>query len=713
MPAKSLARTRALRLAAKAATRRQPRPPPVTRDLSRLLRPRSIALFGGVWAENVITQLQRAGYPGAIWPVHPKREAILGIPCFRDAADLPAAPDAAFIGVNRAQSIEIVRALAAMGAGGAIAFASGFRESESSDAASAGLQDALVAAAGAMPLLGPNCYGLLNYLDNVALWPDQHGGGPVESGVALVLQSSNIAINLTMQRRGLPIAFVMTAGNQAQTGLADLARAALEDPRVTALGLHIEGFGDIRALEAMAAAARAAGKPVVALKTGRSDRARAASLSHTASLSGAAAAGSALLARLGIVEVASPGSFLETLRLLHTGGPLSGPATVSVSCSGGEAGLMADLAEATTIDFRPFGEARGAALASQLGPIVAIANPFDYHTFIWNDLARMTAAFTEVMRDGFDLAVFVLDLPREDRCNRATYQCAIEAIIAARAATGARVAVLSTLQENLGEYAADRFAAAGIAPLHGLTDGIAAIDAAIRAGRIAAQPASAPALLPPPASGAARLLGEDEAKAALARFGLPVPRGVTAATPEALAEAAAGLRFPLALKGLGIAHKSEADAVRLGIASPAALRDAARAMPNTTGFLAEEMVQGAVAELILGVTRDATGLVTLTLGAGGVLTELLQDSVTLVLPTAPAEIRTALAGLRVSRLLQGYRGKPAADLDAIVAATLAVARFAEATPGLIELDVNPLMAGPQGAVAADALIRLHDQGNPS
>jgi len=176
----------------------------------------------------------------------------------------------------------------------------------------------------------------------------------------------------------------------------------------------------------------------------------------------------------------------------------------------------------------------------------------------------------------------------------------------------------------------------------------------------------------------------------------------------------AKIRVGLAMAlGIGLAHKSEAGAVVLDIPSPEALRDAARAMTDVaTGFLAEEMAQGSVAELILGVTRDATGLVTLTLGAGGVLTELLQDSATLILPATGDEIRAALEGLRIAPLLSGYRGKPAADIEAIVAAALALTRFAEATPGLIELDVNPLMVGPRGAVAVDALIRLHDEGTP-
>ena len=152
-----------------------------------------------------------------------------------------------------------------MGAGGAICFASGFAEAEDDRAAGTDLQAALIEAAGEMPVIGPNCYGLINYLDGALLWPDQHGGARTDSGVAVLTQSSNLLINLTMQRRGLPLAYALTAGNQAQIGLAEMAMAVMEDPRVTAIGLHIEGVGDIRAFEAMAARARVLKKPVVAI----------------------------------------------------------------------------------------------------------------------------------------------------------------------------------------------------------------------------------------------------------------------------------------------------------------------------------------------------------------------------------------------------------------------------------------------------------------
>lgn len=662
--------------------------------LSRLLAPRSIALYGGGWAENVIDQLQRAGFPGPIWPIHPTRDQIRGIPCHRA---LPAVPDAAFVGVNRAQTVEVVRSLAEAGAGGAVCFASGFREAGDAD-----LEAALVAAAGAMPILGPNCYGFVNYLDTVPLWPDQHGGLPVARGVAIVTQSSNLAINLTMQTRGLPLAYMLTAGNQAQTGLADLAVAALEDPRVTALGLHVEGFGDLRAFEAMAATAQALGKPVVVLKAGHSAAAQAATLSHTASLAGASAVSSAFLSRLGLAEVASPEALLEALKLLHHG-PLAGPHIASVSCSGGEASLMADLADATAVSFRPFAPATLARLSAALGPRVTLANPLDYHTFIWGDVPATTEVFTAVLADRPDLAVFLLDLPRADRCDPAAWQPALAAIEAAQAATGTRTAVLAALPENLDEATAARLSARGITPLHGMAAAVAALDAILRRrpaeSVVPAVVAAAPA--------APATLSEAEAKAMLAAAGVPLPRAVTAADPDALAEAAHGLRFPVVLKGLGIAHKTEAGAVVLNIADPAALRERAGALPAPGGFLAEEMVTGTTAELLVGVTRDATGLLALTLAAGGILAELLADSATLVLPATRAEIGAALDRLRIGRLLAGYRGQPPADRSALLDAIEAIAAFAATHAGRIaEVEVNPLIATPAGAVAVDALVRM-------
>jgi acyl-CoA synthetase (NDP forming) len=291
----------------------------MSRDLSRLLRPKTIAIIGGgAWCRSVLGQLRKADFPGKIWLVHPKGGVIEGLPVHTSIGDLPEAPDASFVGINRDATIDVVAALSEMGAGGAVCFASGFAEvADGHD-----LNARLLAAAGDMPILGPNCYGMINAIDGALLWPDQHGLARVEGGVAILTQSSNIAINLTMNRRGLPIAYVVTCGNQAQTTQAEIAAGLLDDPRVTAIGLHIEGFGDIALWQTLARKARDKGVPLIALKVGRSAEAQSATISHTASLAGGDAGAQALLDRLGIARVNDLPTFLETLKLLHAVGPL-------------------------------------------------------------------------------------------------------------------------------------------------------------------------------------------------------------------------------------------------------------------------------------------------------------------------------------------------------------------------------------------------------
>jgi acyl-CoA synthetase (NDP forming) len=674
-------------------------------DLSRLLNPKSIALFGGAWAENVILQLQKSGFDGDIWPVHPKRESICGIQCYADIGDLPKAPDASFVGVNRELTIEVIKTLSKMGAGGATCFASGFSESESEGTGGADLQQRLIEAAGDMPILGPNCYGLLNYLDNVTLWPDQHGGRSCEKGVAIIGQSSNVLINMTMQKRGLPIAYTVAAGNQAQTQLSDIASHLLEDNRVTAVGLYIEGFGDIRKLEALAAKARKLHKPIVAIKTGKSEKSKLATLTHTASLAGSAAAASALMKRLGIVEVESIAVFLETLKLLHTCGPLEGNAISSMSCSGGEAGLVSDMAEGTKIRFRDISPKQTDILKGILGPIVTVSNPLDYHTFIWGDEEKMAGVYSAVLNDQYDLNILIMDIPPEDRCDPSAWDSALAALIKANSRCNANVAMLATLPENLSEALSDKLLSHGICPMHGMEEMILAIDAAIQAGEIM-NAVSEPVFLSIQENEAFKVLDEGQSKSALARHGLSFPKMATAANLNEVQEVIRSLSFPVVLKGLGIAHKSEAGAVVLNLKTPDEVYAAASIMKGVTGFLVEEMVATPVAEVLVGITRDTTGVMMLTVGSGGVLTELLEDTASLIVPSGRKEIAQAIKGLKLAKLLEGYRGKPAADMDALLEAIMAVQSFCLNSPDLIELDVNPIMALENGAMAVDALVRI-------
>ena len=679
------------------------------RDLSRLLRPKSIALFGGAWAENVIVQLQRSGYDGEIWPVHPKREQICGVPCFKQITDLPAAPDASFIGVNRELTVDVVQQLALMGAGGATCFASGFLESDAENEGGAALQEALVEAAGEMPIIGPNCYGLINYLDNVTLWPDQHGGRPCKNGVALIGQSSNILINMTMQKRGLPVAYTLAVGNQAQTSLSDLAIAAMKDDRVTAIGLYIEGFGDIREFEAMAKQAQKMGKPIVAIKSGKSEKSRVATMTHTASLAGGSAASSALMERLGIVEVESIAVFLETLKLLHMFGPLKGNEVSSMSCSGGEAGLISDMVEGSRLNFRELSSQARKKLKDVLGPIVTVTNPLDYHTFIWNDAEALQATYSATFGDGYDLNILIMDIPPTERCDMSAWKMPLQAAIEAKHATKANVAFHATLPENLSEEISDRLIDNGIVPLHGMEEMVAAIDACIHSGEIF-EKNHEPVLLSDCSETSRLVLDEARSKQELSNHGLSFPKSCNGATPEQVATASAELSFPVALKGLGIAHKSEAGAVILNLRDPQGVAESANGMKGVSGFLAEEMVSEPVAELLIGITRDATGTFLLTIGAGGVLTELLEDTTSLLVPARPADVEAAIDTLKITKLLNGFRGRPQAAIKPIVDAIMAVQSYCLANPHLLELDINPLMALPEKAIAVDALIILE---NPS
>ncbi len=669
----------------------------MARDLMRILRPSSIAVVGGgAWGAQIIRQSRRMGFTGKIDVVHPKGGVIEGVEAVRALADLGAPPDAVFIGVNRFATIDIVAELAQMGAGGAVCFASGFSEAAGEDAEAHSLQARLVAAAGDMPVLGPNCYGFINALDGALLWPDQHGCLPVDRGVAILTQSSNIAINLTMQQRGLPIAYVVTCGNMAQTTQAEMAAELLDDPRVTAIGLHIEGFGDVAAWHRLALKAAARGVPLVALKVGKSDQAQVAAVSHTASLAGSDAGADALLRRLGIGRVADLPVFLETLKLLHMGGPLDLPTLSSVSCSGGEASLAADTATGRGVSFPALTDEQRAALKEALGPLVALGNPLDYHTYIWRDPDKMAAAWLPMAAAHIGLTLLIVDYPHTDASD---WICATEAALAVRAQSGRPVAVVATLPELMPADVAARLIAGGVVPMHGLSEAIAAAEIAATI--------TTPDSVSPLIAGADRvvtLVDEANAKRRLAAHGLAVPRGAAVADAANLGAAAAKLEAPLVLKVTGLAHKSEAGAVRVGLTA-GTIDDVAQTMPRGS-YLVEEMVQGAVAELLIGVLRDPAHGFVMTLGAGGVLAELWQDTTSVLLPATRPQIEAALRRLRIWPLIEGYRGKPAAHLPAILDAVMAVQSYVVANAARVsEVEINPLMCTPETAIAVDALLR--------
>jgi len=670
----------------------------MARDLARLLRPKSVAVIGGgAWCRSVIQQLKKASYDGAIWPVHPKGGEIDGISVYQDINSLPAAPDASFVGINREATIDTISGLQKMGAGGAVCFASGFAEVDDGH----DLNARLLAAAGEMPILGPNCYGMINAVDGALLWPDQHGCVRVERGVAILTQSSNIAINLTMQNRSLPIAYVITCGNQAQTTQAEIAEALLDDPRLTAIGLHIEGFGDPAAWQSFARKARAKGVPLVALKVGKSEQSRTATVSHTASLAGSDAGAQALMDRLGIARVADLPTLLETLKLLHVGGPLASNRLASISCSGGEASLAADTAFGRDVVFPPLNDRQRVDLFDALGPKVTLANPLDYHTYIWRDAPAMTRAFSAMVDPSLALTLLIVDFPRPDRCDPSDWECVVRAALDTRAGTGGMVAMVTTLPELLPEDVAQRLIDGGVIPLNGLTEAIAAAEASVWREL----PDLDADILLVTTVGEATTLTEAESKSALALSGVPTASGQRAETVQDAVLAATRIGFPVVLKGEGFAHKSEANAVALNLVSPEAVRDAATKMAARS-YLVERQIVGGIAELLVGVVKDPAHGFVLTVGAGGTLTEVWQDTASCLLPASDAALNQCLNRLKVSRVLNGFRGKPTVDRAALLSSIRTIQDYVLANADTVEeVEVNPLICTENSAIAADALIR--------
>lgn len=681
--------------------------------LERLLRPRHVAVFGGRFAEEVIRQSERIGFTGELWPVNPGRDTLAGHRCYDDVAALPDAPDASFVAVPRERNLDIVRALAARGAGGVVCYAAGFAEA---DAEGRDLQAALAQAAGDLAVVGPNCYGILNYLDGATLWPDVHGGARIDEGVAIVTQSGNVGISITMQQRSLPLAYLISVGNQAVLTVADYIEALIADPRVKAIGIHVESVDDVARFSEAAIAAHEARMPLVALKVGRSELGARAALSHTRSLVGDDACYDALFRRLHIARVRGLAEFLEALKLLAILGPLPGRRVASVSCSGGEATLVADTAAALGMQMPPFDARTQARLEAVLGPRVHVANPLDYHTYIWGRPAAQRECFAAVLAGGYDVAVHVFDYLSPALADARDWDNTVDALADAAREAGTRAVVISTLPENLPAPVRDKLLASGVVPLLGLEEGMGALRVAMDVGRGFGSEARAP--LPVAVfdgvPGDASVLGEWRAKAELARFGIQVPPSVLADSATLL-ERAAEIGYPVVLKAAlpDVAHKTEAGGVAVGIPDADALRRAAEGMRHLgDGFLVEAMVPAAVVEMLVGVTRDPQFGLALTVGAGGSLIELLADTRTLLFPITEVAVEEALGSLRIGRLLDGYRGGPAGDRGAAIAAVMAIAAYAEAHGSrLEELDVNPLMVLPEGrgAVAADALIRMREE----
>lgn len=686
-------------------------------NLKKFLKPRHIVYVGGEAVRAGLGYVRQLGFDGSLWAVHPRRTEIDGVPCFPSAADLPEAPDAAFIAIEAGRTVEVVRDLAARGAAGAVCYAAGFSEVGGTGVE---LEKQLVAAAGEMAIIGPNCTGAINYFDRASLARGHYGVRTPARGIALIAQSGTVPLNVIASNRGLDIGYSVNVGNQAITAMGDLADAILDDPRVSAIGLFVEGFKDVAMIESVALRALERALPIVVLKSGVSAKGAEAARSHTGAMVAPNDIFDAFLARLGIVRVASLPEFIETLKLFSSLDALPDGKLAVLTYSGADAGMAADLAERHGIDLPRLSERRAEAVGRELTSHTSPNNPLDLGHALWGQKERQTACYEAMMGDEFDTAMLIANFPYGlDQFELDRWFSAADALIETREKTNKTFIYAANLPEGLPDDLRSHLTQGGIAGLQGLEDAFAAFAHVVaykrRRGEILDRGAGPTRRLLRPAErgGPLDYLDEWQSKAWLRSINVNVPRGICVPLPEIESEVGA-LNFPVVIKAVceQLTHKTEAGAVRLDLHSPEEVIAAAREMhteipaaPNS--FIVEEMVTDGVAELIVGLERDPQFGMILMLGSGGIHTELLADKTQLLLPADADEIRTAIKQTKAGKLIDGFRGKPAGDLNAAVEMVDRIARAAVAENGRIaELDVNPLIVRPRGrgAVAVDALL---------
>ena len=681
-------------------------------DLSPLLAPRSIAVVGATdrddsYGGNVLRNLERAGYEGAVWGVNPKRERVLGRDCVPEISALPEPVDALVVAIPAAAVAGAVLAGAERGCRGAVVLSAGFGEVASGRAHEAQLR--AIAHAHAIPVCGPNGNGIVAVAARAAIWGDRIG--PLEPGpVAMVTQSGNVGVNALGSRRGLRWHTVVSTGNQTVSDASDWLAALAERDGVRSVALFLESDDDGAKLAEALALCADRGVGVAVLKVGSSDAGARAAAAHTGSLAGDQRVFRALVEEAGAAWAEDFHDLLELAKALAEPGarPRGDGGLAVLTCSGGDSGVAGDQAAAAGLELPPLAPATGRLLAELLPEAATIANPLDYTAMIWGDAPRLREIVKAVGDDpSIDQLLLCYDHP--DDADESWIPTR-EGLVEGASETTAATIIASTLPDLLDEQAALEFSRRGLPAIAGLRTALLCAGALrrpladpVRLREIAAATRSAAR----PEADQGEWLDEAATKKLLRAAGMPVPEGATADDVDGCIEIARRIGWPVALKlsSPEIRHKSDAGGLALGIADEAALRTAyARLRSVAAGhgarLLVERMAEPGI-ELMIAARAD-TVVPCLIVGLGGIWTEALDDVAVIPLPAAPGRVERALRALRGAALLTGGRGaKPVAIAE--VGEFAARAGELLLSERLTLLELNPVSVSGDGAVALDAV----------
>ena len=695
-------------------------------DLAALMAPRSIAVIGasgneGGYSSRSLANLLGTGYTGRIFPVNPRYEELEGLRCYPSVGAIGEPVDAAILLVRADLVPETVRDCAGAGVKAITVCAAGFAEDgETGRNRQRELVD--LARAQGSRMLGPNCIGAVSVTDNVVACPTLNVTGSYLPGsISIISQSGGMAVNLfnRAQGRGVGIRGFVSVGNEGDVDVADLVDAFADDPNTRVIAIFLEELRDVPAFTAAVAKAHRAGKPVLVLKAGRSDAGQRSSLSHTGAMAGSHAVFRSVMEQLGVLEVDSVDSLIDTADLMARVAPPASNRLLIVSPSGGECSYAADRASELGLDVLELSEDTVAALSKTMR-FGTPSNPFDLTGQVIGNSEFLLSVLAELERaPEFDMVLYAIPTWGSHDAERL-----LPGFITAAEASSKPTVISAWTAANLTERGEDLLATssathfasadAALTALSHLARWAALRPEAMRTASRAGQAATGAALPVPRPAELAALPTEHQAKSFLAGQGLAIAREVLVEDPARAAKAAAEIGWPLVAKQLcsNVVHKSDLGLVRVGVRDEDELARAAEDFGRivseqnlvSEGLLLAELRTGA--EVIIGGVRDPKFGPLVMVGAGGILAELLDDVVFRQCPVTREEAAKAIGKLAVGRLLRGYRGT-AYDLDSLIDLVVHFSELFAASDWLHQADLNPVIISETsqgGAVIVDAAL---------
>ena len=708
----------------------------IVKRIHAMLHPRNIVLVGatdkpGNYAERIWNNLIKYQYEGGLFPINAKREAIWGVPCYKDFASLPEKPDHVLVLVPARFAVQVIRDAAAAGARSATIVTSGFSELQDADSQRLAVELKDAVRETGMAVTGPNCLGNLSAGEKLFTNIDDRIVTMEAGPVAIAGQSGAIvmAIRQALEDRGVGVGYMVTTGNETGLETPDLIAYFAADPSIRVIVVYLEGVRNTKVFREACKAARKAGKPVIALKLGASEGGRAAAMAHTGALAGSIETFDAIATREGVIRVRGLDELIETTECFVHADPPKNNRLAAVSLSGGKRGLLIDAFYSAGMNFAPLSKNASAQLTQMLGPGSIVGNPLDAGFAAVVDPTVYMKSI-QIMIDDPDTDIVIIDaeLPKAPHELR---ERNLRIVNDMAGAASKPVIYISTMSIGFTEFTKGlRKSLPNIAVMQGLDRAVGAIKSLIEYAQLrkevpdikSSSTASARAMLEKmlkSANGAAAL-DEVESKKLLKAYGIPVSREEIAQTPAEAVKIAKQIGFPVVAKVVSaeILHKSDIGGVVLNLNSAAEVKKAfnditarvkkLKGKPKLEGILIAQQVKADL-ELVVGASLDAEMGPVVLFGTGGVDIELMKDVALAGAPLDAAEAKQLIAKTKAGVKMKGYRGKPALHEASAVKALVGLSNLmADAGTRIASIDVNPFLINSKLGVAVDGLIVLNN-----